>query len=185
MKVHLCCGASRLPGWVNLDWEPSFPEGHMINDGRPDHWMNWNLERGFPVFGQVEMVFWEHAIEHFDYHVAANILRGAFKAMKSGAVVRSSTPDLVTLVKAAYEGRLSHYAPVGFVCDTPAALINQGMRMWGHKYVYDEQELRKLLSECGFVDIKRCSLGKSEHAALNGIECRPDLGDLVMEATKP
>jgi predicted SAM-dependent methyltransferase len=59
--------------------------------------------------------------------------------------------------------------------------MNEGMRLWGHVFVYDEAELRMAFAEAGFTDVKRVPFGKSEHADLDGIETRGDLGDLILE----
>jgi predicted SAM-dependent methyltransferase len=65
---------------------------------------------------------------------------------------------------------------------TLCRMVNEGMRCWGHVFLYDEAELVALLSECGFRDIRRVKWGESDHSELRGLESRPDFGDLIVEA---
>jgi predicted SAM-dependent methyltransferase len=61
-------------------------------------------------------------------------------------------------------------------------MVNEGMRLWGHVFLYDEPELFSLLRECGFSDIRRVKWGESDHPELRGLESRPDFADLIVEA---
>jgi predicted SAM-dependent methyltransferase len=61
-------------------------------------------------------------------------------------------------------------------------MVNEGMRSWGHVFVYDEPELVALLKECGYSDIRRVKWGESDHPELRGLESRPDFEDLILEA---
>jgi predicted SAM-dependent methyltransferase len=62
-------------------------------------------------------------------------------------------------------------------------MINEGMRYWGHVFVYDEPELVSLLEECGFSGVRRMNWGASDHPELRNLESRPDFADLIIEAT--
>jgi hypothetical protein len=55
------------------------------------------------------------------------------------------------------------------------------MREWGHRYLYDFEELRLRLDAAGFDDIRRMSIGASDDAALRHLETRAD-SRLVVEA---
>jgi predicted SAM-dependent methyltransferase len=66
---------------------------------------------------------------------------------------------------------------------TPAELLNLNFRKWGHKWVYDWEELERRLKEAGAVNIKRCNLRVSEHPELHMLETR-DESTLIAEITK-
>ena len=71
---------------------------------------------------------------------------------------------------------------LGFV-QTKAELINIHFRFWGHKHLYDKDELERRLKEVGFENIKFCGQRKSEFAELNNLETR-DQSTLIAEVRK-
>ena len=76
----------------------------------------------------------------------------------------------------------------GYTAATPAEMVNNYVYGSGHRRLYDEEMLSKLLESIGFDDPKRYSFGESNHPALQGID-RHDPGGLdhfilCVEATK-
>lgn len=67
--------------------------------------------------------------------------------------------------------------------ETRGQMINISFRWWGHKYLYNEEDLRNLLIKVGFQNIIRCDWNKSNHIELAGLETRKD-SKLIMEAEK-
>jgi predicted SAM-dependent methyltransferase len=69
--------------------------------------------------------------------------------------------------------------------ETPAELLNMGLRWWGHEWVYDWEELHRRLKEVGFTStrIRRVKHSKSKHKELLGLETR-DESILIAEVTK-
>jgi SAM-dependent methyltransferase len=77
---------------------------------------------------------------------------------------------------------------------TPAIVLNYGMWLDGHRFVYDLDTLRQSMSLAGFEHVTRCRFSESDHEALRGID-RHDGGEtgrswipsmaLVAEATRP
>jgi hypothetical protein len=67
---------------------------------------------------------------------------------------------------------------------TPAHVLNEGTRRWGHQLVFDQEELSSRLIVAGVVDVARNAWRESEHADLRGLENRPFHGDLIVEATR-
>jgi predicted SAM-dependent methyltransferase len=105
------------------------------------------------------------------------------EAMACGAVIRLSTPDLAKLIADYQAGHIVRMEHGGWFPETPCRMVNEGMRLWGHTFIYDEPELFALLRECGYSDVRRVKRGESEHVELRGLESRPDFGDLIVEAT--
>jgi hypothetical protein len=63
-------------------------------------------------------------------------------------------------------------------------MVNEGMRSWGHTFLYDEPELVSALNEVGFAHVVRVQWQQSSHADMTGLERRSFHGDLILEATK-
>jgi predicted SAM-dependent methyltransferase len=100
-------------------------------------------------------------------------------------VVRVATPDLERLITD-YRGdwRNRHdwiNWPEYAYIDTPVHMINVAMREWGHRYLYDFEELALRLREAGFQDVRRTERGMSDVPELRGLETRED-SSLVVEA---
>lgn len=169
-KLHLGSGGRRLPGWANID----------ITGLRN---IIWDLRKPLPLPpGSIRYVYSEHFIEHVSRDQALRLLRNCGHLLAESGVVRISTPNLRQLVADYLAGKPLPLQFEGWSPATPCALLNEGMRLWGHQFVYDEEELVLLLREAGYGDIKRVGWGESEHAELRGLETRPFHGDLIFEA---
>jgi predicted SAM-dependent methyltransferase len=169
-KLHLGSGSRIIEGWANID----------ITGLRT---LAWDLRKPLPVAkGQVSFVYTEHFIEHIDRAAGLRLLRQLKAAMAPGGVLRVSTPDLARLVNDYQAARLVRMEHGGWFPETPCQMINEGMRFWGHVFIYDESELVALLKECGFSEVQRVQWGKSDYPELRDLESRPDFGDLILEA---
>lgn len=169
-KLHLGSGGRIIDGWANID----------ITGLRT---IPWDLRNPLPLSpGQVRFIYTEHFIEHIDRSEARRLLNRVRTAMAPGAAIRLSTPDLAKLVKDYQDGRLVRMDHGEWYPETTCRMLNEGMRLWGHQFLYDEPELAALLEECGFSDIRRVKRGQSDHPELRDLESRPDFGDLILEA---
>jgi hypothetical protein len=61
-------------------------------------------------------------------------------------------------------------------------MLNEALHLWGHQFVYDEPELTRLFEQAGFTDIRRMNWRESDIPEFVGLETRPYLGDLILEA---
>jgi predicted SAM-dependent methyltransferase len=102
--------------------------------------------------------------------------------MVPGGAVRLSTPDLAKMVADYQAGHLVRMDHGSWYPETPCRMLNEGMRLWGHTFLYDQPELTRLLEECGFTEIRRVNRSESAFAELRDLESRPDFGDLILEA---
>jgi ribosomal protein L11 methylase PrmA len=68
--------------------------------------------------------------------------------------------------------------------DTLCLMMNEGMRSWGHQFVYDAEELVRILVEAGFNSISFQDYRKSQDKVLCGLESRPFHNELIIEARK-
>lgn len=169
-RLNLGAGWSELPGWANIDLH-----------GRRN--LIWDLTRPLPVApGSIRFIYSEHFIEHIPREACRRLLANARAALGEDGVLRISTPDLAFWARTYLEGRRIQHPHAGWFPDTPCAMLNDQMRLWGHQFLYDEPELTRLLRACGFTRIARVPHSQSPHPELRGLESRPACGDLILEA---
>lgn len=175
MKLHLGCGRILLPGWVNVDLEAA--PGVVRAD----------LSGRFPwADGSARYVFCEHFFEHLSLEEGARFLAECFRVLRSGGVVRIATPDLGVLVDDYWAEKLDRIDRSVWAPATRAQMLNEAMRLWGHQFLYDADELERSLSAAGFRYVERVDYRTSTHDALVGAEQRPDCGEtIIYEGTKP
>ena len=172
-KLHLGCGSNPIADWANLDLATA------------PGVIKWDLIDPLPVAdGAVKFVFTEHFIEHVDRAQGRAIINECHRVLEPGGILRVSTPDLKKLVEEYSTGRLDEWLDVGFAPSSPCRLLNEGLRSWGHQFVYDEEELGHLLTDAGFESFARVPWHSSTYEDLRDLECRPYHGDLIFEAVK-
>ena len=130
----------------------------------------------------IRLIYSEHFIEHISRDEALRLLRNCRALLADAGVLRISTPDLRRLAQDYRAGNIPVMPHVAWRPATPCAMINEGMRLWGHQFIYDEEELTSLLNAAGFSVVRRVRWRQSEHPELRNLETRPDFGDLILEA---
>jgi predicted SAM-dependent methyltransferase len=144
-----------------------------------------DLRRPLPFDdGQAALIFCEHFIEHIRRDDALNFLRECRRVLRPGGRLRLSTPDLRWLVAQYVAGNLDEWQDVDWRPATTCRLMNEGMRSWGHEFLYDREELLALLGEAGFDRIEAVAHRESRHPELAGLECRPWHRELILEAER-
>jgi predicted SAM-dependent methyltransferase len=172
-RLHLGCGANVLSAWANVDL------------ARREGVVRWDLTDPLPVQSDtIAFVYCEHFLEHISLDDARGLLSECRRVLKGGGVLRLSTPSLSKLVEDYRLGRTSEWRDVGWNPATPCQMVNEGLRLWGHEFVYDEAELRQILQEVGFRVVRRVGWRHSEHAELRGLESRPDHHEIILESVK-
>lgn len=165
-KLHFGAGPVRLDGWLNTDL--------IAGD------IHLDLERPLPLPDtSFQHAFGEHVIEHLSEQAGISLLAELRRVLRPGGRVRLTTPDLRKLI-ALYEDR----NPVISLADyrrffddltakrheRPCQVLNDYLRLWGHRYVYDEEDLAAKLEQAGFRDVRCVEPGESEVPALRGLE---------------
>lgn len=172
MKLHLGCGTNPIPGWLNIDLDSPMADRHA------------DLRQPLPFLdATVERIFSEHFIEHITRDEGAALFKECRRVLQPGGVLRLSTPDLRWLVAQYIAGRLDGWRDVGWTPDTPCRLMNEGMRLWEHQFLYDREELTAALRSAGFDRVQDRRHHESPHPDLVGLECRPWHRELIMEAS--
>jgi predicted SAM-dependent methyltransferase len=166
-RLQFGTGNKPLPGWLNSD----LVTGDIFLD----------LTRRFPLpSSSFAFAFGEHVIEHLYERQTVALLRELHRILRPGGVLRVTTPDLRKLI-ALYEDRnpviprdkygsfLSEHSG-GRPYEGPAPLFNDCMRLWGHRYIFDEEDLTSKLRAADFTSVVRREPGESPHEALRGVE---------------
>lgn len=179
-RLHLGSGARLIDGWTNIDLE-----------GEPSpYFMAYDLRRGLPFGeGSVDRIFSEHFFEHLHRYDAVKLLADCHRVLIPGGVIRVSVPDLRKLIRqyiadeCGEKDALNFAEVVGWRPSTRCQLVNEGMRLWGHMFVYDIEELCLAFREAGFVFVRPSKHGVTTIPDMP-IEGRPFLGDIVVEAQR-
>jgi predicted SAM-dependent methyltransferase len=172
MKLHLGCGANYIGGWVNVDLDSPLADCHA----------DLRLPLPFPT-ASATLIFCEHFIEHIDRNAGLAFLTECRRVLTDGGVLRISTPDVRWLVEAYLDGNLGEWEDVGWLPQSGCQLLNEGMRLWGHQFLYDREELNSALLVAGFVHVCTAEHGASTHPGLAGLECRPWHHEIIVEAS--
>lgn len=168
-KLNLGCGVYLMDGWLNTDIS-------KLSRDRGASYLNVGKPFLLPD-SSFNFIYSEHLLEHLDYHQAKNMLNECYRVLKPNGIIRITTPSLEFLLDLYFhpEKELNNeylkYDSKRFnlPCN-PVYSINQFHILWGHKIIYDEKTLKEFLHETGFINIKKCEVGKSEHIELNNIE---------------
>lgn len=176
-RVFLNVGSSskKLPGFVNVDIDP-------VADLCAD------MTRTLPFANNsVDGIFSEHFIEHISQAEGAAFLRECRRVLIPGGLLRLATPDLDYIAERYRDGWREQSWLTEFGYDWIAnrcEMFNTSMREWGHKWVYNEEELTRLAGYAGLEFKARWALGESGEPAFCGLEYRQD-SKLILEFTKP
>ena len=185
-RLQLGAGGERVPGWLNSD----LVDGEIYLD----------VTRPLPLpDSSFAYVFAEHLIEHLSESAGQALLAELYRVLRPGGVLRVTTPDLRKII-ALYEDRnpvisLDDYSRfldemTGRPHERACQVFNDFMRLWGHRYVYDREDLAAKVQAAGFEDPQWREPGESPHARLRGIERHgPDWENaaeaMCLEATRP
>lgn len=119
--------------------------------------------------GSVEWVYAEHLLEHITLERAIAWLREVKRILVPGGLLRLTTPDLMRYVTgylrddgffAEHRDRmLDVLAPAPRMPSRPAFMLNQIFYFYGHRWIYDFEELCHALLSAGFESdrISRCA----------------------------
>lgn len=169
-RLHLGCGENLLPGWLNTDF---FPENPAV--------VHLDLTGLFPFpDASFDLVFSEHVIEHLPLAGGVNMLREAHRVLKPGGRIRISTPSLPTLLAIYAEPDVPDHRRYldwhletwldGSAMRTPAIVLNDFVRNWGHLLIYDPETLFAMIEAAGFEQVSECELQRSADDRLTGLE---------------
>lgn len=165
-RLQIGSGPVELPGWLNSDLVCG------------DIYLDAGKSLPLPD-DSFSYVFCEHLIEHVSERAGVNLLSEIHRVLRPGGILRVTTPELPKII-AIYEDRnpavdRDTYARfldeiTGKRHERACQIFNDFMHLWGHQYIYDEEDLTVKLSEAGFAAVERQEPGQSGHEALRGLE---------------
>ena len=171
-NLHFGCGSVYFDGWNNVDLDSPLAD------------LNLDLTQPLPFAdASVSYMFSEHFIEHVTRKQAVDFLVECRRILRPGGTIRASTPNLRFLIAAYLALEVGEWGEL-WQPATPCSLMNEGMRSWGHQYLYDAEELVMVFKEAGFSSVVFQRYQDSLHPELAGRESRPFHHDLIVEATK-
>lgn len=180
VMLNIGCGTDYKDGWINID--------NNSDDNIEKVDLNWDLRNPLPFNdGSIDFIFNEHFIEHLTVEEAQKSIKDFMRVLKPGGVMRIAMPDLEDVIEL-YNDKNWRKRPViknhnmEFV-RTRAELVNMSFSWWGHKWLYDWEELVRRLKDAGCTKMTRCTFGKSKYKELKGLETREG-SLLVAEVTK-
>jgi predicted SAM-dependent methyltransferase len=183
LRLNIGSSGEHVDGWINLDLLRD-PEGLCL---RMDATEPWPFESG-----SAEAINSEHMIEHLERADAPVFFAEAFRVLRPGGVIRTSTPDLRGISEAylaADPAVLEAHRAHGYTARNHADLLNNYVHMHGHLHIYDYETLALLLTEAGFDQVERVEFGESRHPALRGVDTHAmgELSKLVVcvDAVRP
>ena len=164
--LQIGSGPKTLPAWLNSD---------LITG---DIYLDIDRPLALPS-DSFAFAFGEHVIEHISEASGLGLLAELHRVLRPGGVVRLTTPDLRRIIsiyedqndvidRASYARFLER--ETGRTHEHPCQILNNYLRFWGHRYVYDQHDLSAKLAAVGFVDVHREQPGESRHELLRGVE---------------
>lgn len=169
-KLHIGCGKNFIAGWLNSDY---YPKSEDI--------LHLDATTKFPFNDDTfDYIFSEHMIEHIPYASGSLMFSECYRILKNKGKIRISTPDLQFLIdlykKEKSEVQIDYikWATDQSIQNAPYCddtfVINNYVRDWGHKFIYDEKTLSKALKIAGFTNIVRFDINQSQDESLQSLE---------------
>jgi predicted SAM-dependent methyltransferase len=154
-KVHVGCGPHAIMAdWWNVDIRGFRGVDEVIDATKPWPWAD------------LDYVFAEHFIEHLALDRALQFLIDAGNSLRSGGVIRLSTPNLEWVIHTHFQ--TGQVDPEKRLMDT--LRTNRAFHGWGHQFLYSEEMLLHLMREIGYQEIAFCHYGQSSRPELNNLE---------------
>jgi len=164
LRLNVGSSGTHVEGWLSLDLLRD-PEGRCIvmDATRP-----WPFDDG-----AAEAITTEHVVEHIAPEAVPAVLAEAFRVLRPGGVLRTSTPDLEGLARALLArdpAVLAAHREHGYEARTHGDLFNNYAYLWGHVHLWDLDSLRLRLEDAGFAEVERAAYGESRHPVLRGVD---------------
>jgi predicted SAM-dependent methyltransferase len=177
LKLHLGCGKTILPGWLNIDLRKQPGVAVM------------RLPQGLRKFADhsVAFAYCSHMLEHINYpNDALSLCRELRRLLIPGGAVRFVVPGIERIIRAYvandaafFEEQRSHHPAW---CETKIEHLMYALQQDGeHKYGYDFETAKKLLLKAGFSRVIDSEYNKSEFPELR-IDYRGENLSLFVDA---
>jgi len=128
----------------------------------------------------VDWVYAEHLIEHVPQQVAIRWLTEVRRILIPGGLLRVTTPDLRKYAQSYVSGdsflarQRRRLATLRFgppMPERPAYMVNQIFYLYGHRWLYDLDELGYTLARAGFTSpVRACAFGQGARADVAALD---------------
>ena len=183
VKLNLGSFTNMFHGWRNVDcldltsW--AILNGYQFSC--------WDIASPFPYDdGVVDLIHLSHVLEHFPYEQGEAIARECHRVMKEGAVLRVAVPDTWHLVSRYDAGTLLELSELSAL-ENPSdtRLLHELLYAGGHRALYDEGELTRVLRAAGFRTVVRSNFRHSQSPVMRRetVDLYPELS-LFVEAVR-
>jgi predicted SAM-dependent methyltransferase len=155
--VHLGCGATSSPEFINVDVRP-LAHIHHAHD-----------VHSLPMFeeGFADLVYACHVLEHVSFRRQGAVLAEWRRVLKPSGVLRLSVPDFDLLV------RIYHACADDVTAIMPMLLGNQDYASNYHFGVFTRRHLTRLMTDCGFRHVREWDPRLVEHHEFDDWASRP------------
>lgn len=150
----------------------------------------WDLLNGIPFpDNTISEIYSSHVFEHFYYHDLLKLLKECYRVLKPGGVINTCVPDASIYIKAYsqpenFDESYMAYSPA-VISNERMDIVNYIAYMDGHhRYMFDQDNLLRVLSTAGFVDIQSRSFDPSldldarRYESIYALGYKPDIHSL-------
>lgn len=184
-NIHIGCGYTCGKSWRNFDSTPiAFIQKYIF----------LNLikinKKKFPVdviYGDIvkkklckpneaDNIFCSHVLEHLSYFDSIKAVKNIYEMLKPGGVFRVVVPSLEERIDKYMIDRDANKFMKSLGCvneDENNNLINKLRFLLGnsrHRWMFDSNSLKKVLSNAGFKDIRACKFNDSNIEVFSEVE---------------
>lgn len=150
VALHLGCGHSRPPGWLNIDMFGTAAD------------LPWDLRRPLPFAPRsIAAIFSEHLYEHLPYAAGNSLTEQCFRLLRPGGVIRIGVPDAGKYLES-YCGDGAFLRIHRPQAPTRMLAVAEVFYRHGHVSAWDAGTLCLLLADAGFSNPHTCDWGVSE-----------------------
>jgi predicted SAM-dependent methyltransferase len=162
------CGGDLRRFWLNTDARPlhdgagfTTAPGRLYRVEEDRFFLQHEAPEPLPIEdASLDWCYSEHFIEHLAPEDAIAWLTEVRRVLRAGGLVRISTPDLRRYAEGYFAPtgpfmsehgqRIARWFDDPAAVERPAFMVNQTFFSWGHRWMYDFQELRHTAAAAGF-----------------------------------
>jgi SAM-dependent methyltransferase len=198
--VNLGSALQTAPGWINVDgnlnaivanlpksihnffyWKTGnknwYEEKDFMYKMANHKFIHHTLDYGVPFYdNSLDVVYSSHFFEHMPKHIAVNLMKDSYRALKKGGIFRINIPDLEFAINSYLTGNKALALELFYTGDSNDKYSR-------HYYMYDFEMLKEILESIGFKDVTKCEFQKGNTPDLQILDCRPEM-TLFVEAVK-
>jgi len=188
MRINVGCGQTPTKGWMNFDNPFSIylskmpflmillyklrlleePQYQFIKFCQLNHIEYGDATKRLPLEdGSIDAFYSSHMIEHLDQTDLGRVLKEARRVLCPGGIIRLVVPDLRKLAEQYIESRdADKFISSILLCQSAPRRIIQKLRVMitgnrNHRWMYDGESLRGILTSHGFLKASVMPPGKT------------------------